>query len=119
MFAATLVSRFGTVEAMLAALEPGHQEARRMLGSAAAKLAASRGYLEAVLPVVRVATDAPAGLNDGGLTGGPSAAGWVTAGRLPAKLDRGTLETLDARWGLGSSLTRMLAVIAPGEPRPV
>lgn len=96
--AATLVTRFGTIEAMLAALEPGQEEARRMLGSAAAKLAASRDYLEAALPVVRVATDAPV---------------TVTADRLPAKVDRDRLKALGDRWGLGASLTRMLAAIAP------
>lgn len=117
--AATLVTRFGTIEAMLAALEPGQEQERRRLGSAAGKLAASRGYLEAALPVVRVATDAPVRLTGGGPAAGPPAAGWVTAGRIPAKADPGRLEALDARWGLGSSLTRMLAVIAPGQPRPV
>jgi 5'-3' exonuclease len=96
--AATLVSRFGTVEAMLAALEPGQDEARRMLGPAAAKLAGSRDYLEAVLPVVRVATGAPV---------------TVTADLLPATPDRDRLEALGARWGLGTSLTRMLAATAP------
>jgi 5'-3' exonuclease len=94
--AAVLVSRFGTVEAMLAALEDG--AARRMLGSSAAKLASSRDYLEAVLPVVRVATGAPVP---------------VTADRLPATPDRDRLESLDARWDLGSSLSRMLAATAP------
>jgi 5'-3' exonuclease len=96
--AAVLVTRFGTVEAMLEALEPGQEAARRMLGSAAAKLAGSRDYLEAAMPVVRVATDAP-------VTG--------TEGRLPASPDRDRLGALSTRWGLGASLTRMLAAIAP------
>ena len=96
--AATLVTRFGTVEAMLAALEPGQEQARRMLGSAAAKLSASRDYLQAALPVVRVATDAPVAAADG---------------RLPANPDRDRLDALGARWGLGASLTRMLSMIAP------
>ncbi len=51
-----LVRVFGTVEAMLAALDTGH--GGFPMGSRA-KLAAARDYLEAALPVVRVATDTP------------------------------------------------------------
>ena len=92
--AALLVTRFGTVEAMLAALDD--TGARRQLGSSASKLAASRAYLEAALPVVRVTTDAPVQAADG---------------RLPAVPDRDRVDALGSRWNLGSSLTRMLAAV--------
>src|SRR6266498_1803016 len=54
--AAALVRVFGTVEAMLAGLDKGH--GGFPMGSRA-KLAASRDYLAAAIPVVQVATDAP------------------------------------------------------------
>src|SRR5690349_8389969 len=54
--AAALVRVFGSVEAMLTALDKGH--GGFPMGTRA-KLTMARSYLEAAVPVVRVATDAP------------------------------------------------------------
>lgn len=59
---------------------------------------AARTYLEAALPVVRVATDAPLPDVDGSLPVRPP---------HPA-----ALAALDARWDLGGSLGRMLSALA-------
>jgi hypothetical protein len=91
---------FGSVEAMLTALDSGH--GGFPMGSRA-KLVQARDYLEAALPVVRVATDAPL----------PPA-----GGRLPVTpADPRRLAELDERWDLGSSLGRMSAALAarPGD----
>ena len=93
--AAALVRVFGSVEAMLAALDSGH--GGFPMGSRA-KLVQARGYLEAALPVVRVATDAPL----------PPAGGQLPV--TPA--DPRRLAELDERWDLGSSLGRMCAALA-------
>src|SRR5260221_10904701 len=66
--AAALVRGFGSVESMLAALDQGH--GCFPMGSRA-KLAPARDYLEAAIPVVRVATDAPLPPVDGRLPAGP------------------------------------------------
>jgi 5'-3' exonuclease len=98
--AAALVRVFGSVEAMLTALDSGH--GGFPMGSRA-KLVQARDYLEAALPVVRVATDAPL----------PPA-----GGRLPVTpADPRRLAELDERWDLGSSLGRMSAALAarPGD----
>ena len=93
--AAALVRVFGSVEAMLAALDAGH--GGFPMGSRA-KLVQAGGYLRAALPVVRVATDAPL----------PPA-----GGRLPVTpADPRLLAELDERWDLGSSLGRMSAALA-------
>jgi 5'-3' exonuclease len=92
--AAALVRVFGSVEAMLAALDQGH--GGFPMGSRA-KLVANRSYLEAAMPVVRVATDAPLPAVDG---------------RLPVTpADPRRLAELDERWDLGSSLGRMCAAL--------
>jgi 5'-3' exonuclease len=92
--AAALVRVFGSVEAMLAALDQGH--GGFPMGSRA-KLVANRGYLEAAIPVVQVATDAPLPAVDG---------------RLPVTpADARRLAELDERWDLGSSLGRMCAAL--------
>jgi 5'-3' exonuclease len=93
--AAALVRAFGTVEAILTALDKGHGG---FPASSRAKLAAGRQYLEAAMPVVLVAADAPVPPVDG---------------RLPAvPADPRQLAELDARWALGSSLGRMLSAVA-------
>jgi 5'-3' exonuclease len=93
--AAALVRVFGSLEAMLAALDQGH--GGFPMGTRA-KLAAARGYLEAAIPVVRVATDAPLP---------------PTSGQLPAvPADTRRLAELDQRWDLGSSLGRLCAALA-------
>jgi 5'-3' exonuclease len=98
--AAALVRVFGSVEAMLTALDQGH--GGFPMGSRA-KLVQARDYLEAALPVVRVATDAPL----------PPAGGELPV--TPA--DPRRLAELDGRWDLGSSLGRMSAALAarPGD----
>jgi 5'-3' exonuclease len=93
--AGALVRVFGTVEAMLAALDQGH--GGFPMGSRA-KLVAARDYLEAALPVVRVADDAPLPPVNGGLPVTPA--------------DPRHLAELDQRWDLGSSLGRMSAALA-------
>jgi 5'-3' exonuclease len=93
--AAALVRTFGSVEKILTALDAGH--GGFPMGSRA-KLAADRTYLEASVAVVEVATDAPV----------PAA-----VGELPARpADPRLLAELDERWGLGSSLGRLLSALA-------
>ena len=93
--AAALVRTFGTVDAILAALDAGH--GGFPMGSRA-KLVADRAYLEASVAVVRVATDAPV----------PDAGGELPARPASPRL----LAELDERWGLGSSLGRLLSALA-------
>src|SRR5215472_5944987 len=98
--AAALVRVFGSIEAMLTALDSGH--GGFPMGTRA-KLTASRAYLDASVEVVEVATDAPL----------PPA-----GGRLPVTpADPRQLAELDERWDLGSSLGRMCAALAsrPGD----
>jgi 5'-3' exonuclease len=92
--AAALVRAFGTVEAMLAAIDAG-QGGFPM--NSRPKLAAERAYLAVAPGVVRVATDAPVPQVDGTL---PVAV---------AAPDR--LAALDERWDLGSSLRRAVAAL--------
>jgi 5'-3' exonuclease len=93
--AAALVRVFGSIEAMLEALDAGH--GGFPMGTRP-KLVQARDYLRAAIPVVRVADDAPLPALDGHL------------GQPPA--DPGRLEELGQRWGLGSSLSRMVAALA-------
>jgi 5'-3' exonuclease len=93
--AAALVRVFGSIEAMLTALDQGH--GGFPMGTRT-KLAAARDYLATILPVVEVATDAPVRLDAGVL---PS---------VPA--DPVLMAELDERWALGSSLGRMLSALA-------
>ena len=93
--AAALVRAIGEVDDMIAALDKGHGG---FPAGSRAKLAASRDYLEAAVPVVRVATDAPVPEADGALPVTPA--------------DPAALARLDARWDLGSSLGRMSAALA-------
>jgi 5'-3' exonuclease len=93
--AAALVRVFGSAEAIVTALDSGH--GGFPMGSRA-KLAVARDYLEAALPVVRVATDVPL----------PE-----VHGELPIRpADPARLAELDERWDLGSSLGRALAALA-------
>jgi 5'-3' exonuclease len=93
--AAALVRVFGSVEAMLAALDAGH--GGFPMGTRA-KLVQAQDYLRAALPVVRVADDAPLPAVDDRL-GRPAG-------------DPQLLEELGERWNLGSSLRRAVAAIA-------
>ncbi len=93
--AAALVRVFGSVEAMLAAIDAGHGG---FPAGSRAKLVAARPYLDACMPVVRVATDAPVKLEGGGLPSTPA--------------DPARVADLEQRWDLGSSLGRVLSALA-------
>jgi 5'-3' exonuclease len=93
--AAALVRVFGSVDAMLAAIDAGHGG---WPGGSRAKLVAARKYLEAAVPVVRVASDAPVPDVDGTLPARPP--------------DPAALAALDERWDLASSLGRMMSALA-------
>ena len=97
--AAALVGAFGSVEAIISALDRGHGGFPK---GSRPKLAAARDYLAAAQPVVRVATDAPVPEADGTLPLRPA--------------DPARLAALGDRWGLGSSLRRAASVLgeAPG-----
>jgi 5'-3' exonuclease len=93
--AAALVRVFGSVEAMLTAIDAGH--GGFPVGTRA-KLVAARPYLDKSMTVVQVATDAPV-LEVGGM--------------LPARpADPALTAELDARWDLGSSMAKLLAALA-------
>jgi len=93
--AAALVRVFGSIEGMLAAIDAGHGG---WPSGSRAKLVAARKYLEAAMPVVQVAADAPV----------PE-----VAGTLPARPpDPAALAALDERWGLANSLGRMMSALA-------
>jgi 5'-3' exonuclease len=93
--AAALVRTFGSIEAMLAAIDSGHGG---WPGGTKAKLVAARPYLEAAIPVVAVALDAPVPQLDCSLPARPP--------------DPAALADLDARWDLGSSLGRFMSALA-------
>jgi 5'-3' exonuclease len=93
--AAALVRSFGSVEAMLAAIDAGHGG---FPPGSRAKVVAAREYLDACLPVVMVASDAPVKLSGGELPSTPA--------------DPARIAALDARWELGSSLGRVLSALA-------
>ncbi len=93
--AASLIRSFGSVEGILTALD---KYAASIPAGPRAKLAASREYLAAAVPVVRVATDVPLPPLDGHLPISPP--------------DPDGLEKLHERWGLGSSLHRMSDALA-------
>jgi 5'-3' exonuclease len=93
--AAALIRVFGSVEAMLAAIDAGHGG---FPAGSRAKLVAARQYLDACMPVVRVATNAPVKLDNGDLPSTP--------------FDPARVAELDARFDLGSSLGRLLAALA-------
>ena len=93
--AAALVRTFGSVEAILAAIDKGHGG---FPAGSRAKVAAARDYLAVAPAVVRVATDAPVPPVEGGLPVSPA--------------DPDALEDLDARWDLGTSLRRAVAALS-------
>ena len=93
--AAALVRAFGSVAAMLHAVDAGHGG---FPAGTRAKLAAARDYLAVAPAVVRVAPDAPVPEVDGSLPIAPA--------------DPARLEALDSRWDLGSSLRRAMIALA-------
>ncbi|WP_214324204.1 5'-3' exonuclease [Nonomuraea sediminis] len=93
--AASLITRFGSLEALLAALDEGVTDG--FPAGARTKLAAARDYLRVAPTVVEVAPDAP--LPDADIT-------------LPAKpRDPETLVRLADRYDLDSPLNRLLDVL--------
>jgi 5'-3' exonuclease len=93
--AAALVTRFGTLAALVTALDAG-AEAGFPAGSRT-KLLAARDYLDAAPAVARVRTDVPVTAGDDAVP------------RTPADPDR--LVELATRWNLDSPLNRLLAAI--------
>ncbi len=93
--AATLISRFGSVESLLVALD----DPKSALASGVrVKLRAARDYLELAPTVVRVATDAPVVQDrDDALPAAPA--------------DPTTLSALQRTWGLGTAVDRLVAAL--------
>ncbi|MDH2430638.1 5'-3' exonuclease [Sphaerisporangium sp. TRM90804] len=95
--AAALITRFGTLEAMMAALDDGASTG--FPAGSRNRLNAARDYLAVAPAVVKVAHDAP--LPDVDVT-------------LPVKArDPEALVALADRYGLDNPLNRLLAVLAP------
>jgi 5'-3' exonuclease len=94
--AAALISKFGSLDAMVAALDAGTDAG--FPAGARTKLAASRDYLEAAPAVARVRTDCPLPKYDDTLPGKPA---------HPRKLVE-----LGEKWNLDSPLNRLLAALA-------
>jgi 5'-3' exonuclease len=94
--AAALITRFGSLDRLLAALDGGQTDG--FPPGTRTKLAAARDYLEVAPAVVRVATDAPVPTLDHALPSKP---------RSPE-----TLVALADRYGLDGPLNRLLAVLA-------
>ncbi len=90
--AAALVSRFSSLEALLAALDGGGQDG--FPAGTRTKLAAARGYLEAAPAVARVRTDAPLPDHDDAIPDRPAG---------PERL-----VALGERWSLDGPLNRVL-----------
>jgi 5'-3' exonuclease len=100
--AAALVTRYGSLEGILAALDDGDTG---MPAGARTKLTAARGYLDVAPLVVGVARDVPVPAHDG------------TVPAAPAQPER--LLELSERWGLDSSLNRVLTAFgARGQATP-
>ncbi len=93
--AAALVSRFGTVEAIVAALDAGTSDG--FPAGARAKLEAARPYLAVAPAVTRTVRDLPIPELDDALPRSPK--------------DPARLVELSERWGLDSSLDRLLAAL--------
>lgn len=87
--AAALIQTFGSIDAIIDALDRGHGGFPK---GSRAKVAAARDYLGVAMPVVRVAPDAPV----------PA----VSGTRPAAPADPARLDALGERWDLGSSLRR-------------
>ncbi|HKR49028.1 MAG TPA: 5'-3' exonuclease [Pseudonocardiaceae bacterium] len=93
--AATLISRFGSVEGLLTALD---DPAAAIAPGMRAKLRASRSYLELAPSVVRVATDAPVRQDrDDKLPSTPA--------------DPRALASLQRTWGLGTAVDRLITAL--------
>ncbi|HEU4911436.1 MAG TPA: 5'-3' exonuclease [Actinomycetes bacterium] len=98
--AAALVTKFGSLDGILAALDAGDTG---MPPGARTKLEAARGYLEVAPVVVAVATDVPVPAYDDLLPSKPA--------------DPERLLALSERWGLDSSLNRVLTAFGGAATR--
>jgi 5'-3' exonuclease len=94
--AAKLITEFGSLDAVLAAVHDGRD--RKLSTRARNSLTAAEEYLAAAPTVVRVATDAPVVMDR-----------TDTVPAMPADPDR--LAELGRRWGLGSSLPRLVSAL--------
>ena len=93
--AATLISRFGSVEGLLAALDDPQSA---IAAGLRVKLRTARDYLEVAPTVVRVATDAPVRQDrDDTLPSAPA--------------HPGALASLQREWGLGTAVDRLVAAL--------
>jgi 5'-3' exonuclease len=99
--AAALITRFGSVDGVLAALDAGQQEG--FPAGARAKLEAARAYLATAPAVTRVVRDLPVPDLDDALPRTPRAPERVVA--------------LSDRWGLDSALDRLLAALEVAHSR--
>jgi len=93
--AAALITRFATVEGVVAALDSGSEDG--FPAGARAKLDAARDYLAVAPAVTRVVRDLPVPVLDDALRVGPR--------------DAARLLELSDRWGLDSPLNRFLAAV--------
>ncbi|MEV1011471.1 5'-3' exonuclease [Streptomyces sp. NPDC049881] len=93
--AARLLERFGDLAGIIAAAD---DPASPLTPTQRKRLTAAAAYLEVAPRVVRVATDVPLPAHDPALPAAPG--------------DPAALDALNARWGLGGSLTRVLSALA-------
>ena len=96
--AARLISQFGSLEALLAAVDGSAGAGPAVPARTRAKLIEAADYLRVAPGVVRVVTDAPVVMDRSDIVpDGPA--------------DPGALARLRARWGLGSSIDRLVAAL--------
>jgi 5'-3' exonuclease len=93
--AASLIARYGSLERLLAALDDGVPDLTKGPGR---RLLAARPYLEAAPAVVRVVRDAPLPRLDDRLP--------------PTPVDSDALLALADRWGISSSVARLVEAIS-------
>ena len=96
---AALLARFGSLQALLEALDAGDRQLQTGPGR---KLVAARDYLRVAPAVVQVVRDAPIPPFDD------------TAPATPADPD--ALVALADRWGIGSSVARLVQALTPAGP---
>lgn len=90
--AATMLAQYGSLESIL---EAAHDPKSKLAKAFRAKLLAATDYIEAAVPVVEVARDAPVQLS-------------TDDDRLPlAAVDPGRVAELAGRYGVGSSIGRL------------
>ena len=97
--AAALLNRYGSLEKLLEALDGGDADLRAGPGR---KLLAARDYLAAAPVVVRVVRDAPLPDVDDRLP--------------PTPVDSDALVALADRWGISSSVARLVEAISSTRP---